>query len=422
MIAPVLPHKAIILSPLEKVVFFCTALLFFTPLLPRVAANVILAIFVVLCIVQFFTQKVKTFHTRFFIVSSLLFIVLAASLIYTDNLEYGFKKLITALPLIIIPLALSLWSPRIIKYLKKNLNKLLYVYLLAIIGLSLMTIIEYREYIMSPSDFHNLIIKNGLAIGMEALYYSFHLAIALIITVHLFWSNRTFYKQALLVLLMVIFSALLLMLSFKSTIISFIVAFGLYALKINHYKVWTLFTSILIVVISLLTFSKSFNRQFADLFFMKNKADIEYAEIKKTIQLCAIELAPRAGFIGFGIGDGKAELIACYDGKNNVLKNNSYNSHNQYLGIYLNVGFIGLIAFAVHYFTLLFLGLNKKNHLGTSMLILLAVFMLAENILEREQGVYYFALFLGILFLNDFKISSKYDMVLSHEKVLDSLS
>ena len=407
---------------MENVIFYSLGFLFITPLLPRTIANVVLGLFVLLCVINFIVAVSKSFGTGIFVISSLLFLVFTVSLTYTDNLDYGIKKVTTALPLLLLPLSLAMWTPALLAALKKHLNKLLYIYVGSIILVSLFTVFEFREEVLSPGKFHAAVLASGLSIGMDALYYSFHLAMALISTVYLFWSNRTFYKQLLLVVAMAGLSILLLMLSFKSTIIAFIIAFGLFALKINHYKVWTLFTSILILVIGLVTFSTGFNKQFADLIFVKNQSDMEYAEIKKTIQLCVVELAPEAGLFGFGIGDGKQELIACYNGKNQALKNSSYNSHNQYLGIYLKVGLVGLLALAVHLLTLLFLGLNRKNHLGTSVLILIGIFMLAENILEREQGVYYFAVFLGVLFLNDFKKSPKNDMVLSHEKVLDSLN
>jgi len=409
-----------IFSLSEKFILIITALLFFTPVLPRFICNVLLGIFIASSILNFFQNKDRVFNLRYLLMSCAIFIVLALSLVYTENMDYGIKKVTTTLPLIVIPLSLALWTPKLIASFKVFINKFLFFYVLSVLLLSLITLYQFKETLWSPDLFRRALLSNNLFNDMEALYYSFHLAMALMVLLHLFWSSLTFWRQLLLVVIMCALAPLLISLSFKSTILSFLVAFGLYSLKINHYKVWTLFAAALITVVGLVSLSTDFNKRFANLFFIKDASEIEYAEIKKTIQVCAIELAPEAGLFGFGIGDGKQQLINCYKGKNQTLVNYSYNSHNQYIGLYLKVGFIGLLIFAIYLFSFLYVGLTQKNHLGTSILIFISIFMLAENIIEREQGVYYFALFLGFLFLNNFKISKKYDMILSHEKVLRS--
>ncbi|WP_157111636.1 O-antigen ligase family protein [Nonlabens spongiae] len=369
---------------------------------------------------NFLLNKDRVVNLRFLLLGCSIFIFLAFSLLYTEDFEYGVKKVTTSLPLVVVPLSLSLWTPKLIAAFKVFINKFLFVYVLSVLLLSLITIYQFRDTLWSTDLFRQSLLKNNLFVGMEALYYSFHLALALMVLVHLFWSSLKFWRQLLLVVLMCALAPILISLSFKSAILSFLVAFGLYSLKINHYKVWTLFAAALTIIVGLISFSKDFNQRFADLFFVKDSSEIEYAEIKKTIQVCAIELAPEAGLFGYGVGDGKQKLIDCYKGKNQTLALNSYNSHNQYIGLYLKIGFLGLLVFAIYLFSLLYTGLTQKNHLGTSILIFIGIFMLAENIIEREQGVYYFALFLGFLFLNNFKIPKKYDMILSHEKVLRS--
>lgn len=392
------------------------------PLLPKIAGNLMIGFFIIVSIVTYFNTFNRRFNWKFFIVISLLYFSYIGSLLYSENMEYALRKLSTASPLIFFPLSFSLFSPVLIDLIKKQVKNYTKVYVGSIVLLSLIVIIDNFNVIHDLELFHDQILEQGTVVGMDALYLSLHISLALISSVYLYFLSKKVWKAVVSIMIISILFVLLLILSFKSAIISFTVAFGLYALMVNKTKLWTLFMSATVLVIGLLTFSSSFNEKFNRLLIVKDSAHMEYAEIKNTIQSCSIELIPEAGLFGFGLGDGKEELINCYDGKNSSLKNASYNSHNQYLSVFLNVGLFGLILFAFSLFALLSTGLNHRNYLGIAILILFCVFMLAENVLERQQGVVYFALFLNLFFVGNFKRSALNPLVLSHEKVLDSLN
>ena len=406
----------------HKAVLYAIYGLFLMPLLPKIAGNLIIGVFIIVSIVAYFNTLKRQFNWKFFIVISLLYFSYIGSLFYSENMEYALRKLSTASPLILFPLSLSLFSSSLVELVKKETKNYIKVYVGSIVLLSLIVIVDNFKVIHDLELFHDQILDKGTVVGMDALYLSLHIALALIATVYLYFLSQKVWKAIVAILTISILFVLLLILSFKSAIISFTVAFGLYALMVNKTKLWALFMSATVLVIGLLTFSSSFNENFNRLLIVKDSANMEYAEIKKTIQSCSIELIPEAGLLGFGLGDGKEELINCYDGKSSSLKNASYNSHNQYLSIFLNVGLFGLILFAFSLFALLSTGLNHRNYLGIAILVLFGVFMLAENVLERQQGVVYFALFLNLLFIGNFKRPVLKPLILSHEKVLESLN
>ena len=146
-----------------------------------------------------------------------------------------------------------------------------------------------------------------------------------------------------------------------------------------------------------------------------------YNEVKETVKKCSVDLVPKAGFWGYGIGDGKKELMSCYAQYNSDLETISYNSHNQYLSILIHTGFLGILAFGITMFVLLFMGLNSKNYLGIAFLILFGMFMTAENILERQHGVIYFSLLINFLFASNFTNRKPKQRELSHEEMMDAL-
>jgi O-antigen ligase len=187
----------------------------------------------------------------------------------------------------------------------------------------------------------------------------------------------------------------------------------------NKLKLWILFGAGLTLMITTIVFSPQVNERFSQLLIIKNgNFNGDSGTIRSNLNECTIELLPDAGFLGYGIGDGKTQLQDCFNSVNSDLAYMSYNTHNQYLSIVMNVGFIGLVIFLGSLFILSIISLNKKNYLAITMLILLAVWMLAENILERQGGVMFFSLFTGFLFVLNFKSIGAGSFVLSHERVM----
>lgn len=70
------------------------------------------------------------------------------------------------------------------------------------------------------------------------------------------------------------------------------------------------------------------------------------------------------------------------------------NTHNQFLGTYLNSGIIGSILLLG--FLVLQIKANRKDFIKTAMVVVLLLFLIVENVLYRQMGVYLFALIIAI--------------------------
>lgn len=101
---------------------------------------------------------------------------------------------------------------------------------------------------------------------------------------------------------------------------------------------------------------------------------------------------------GVGIGDVKTELMKEYirQGDQNLIQSH-YNVHNQYLEILMENGIIGLTLFLSILGVMLYIAFSKRNTLYYLFTIMILIFFLFETVMERLQGVSFFALFSFLL-------------------------
>ena len=84
------------------------------------------------------------------------------------------------------------------------------------------------------------------------------------------------------------------------------------------------------------------------------------------------------------------------DAEKNRFITKNYNTHNQYINELLRGGVIGLLLLIIPQIILLYTNLKKNNTLSLMFLIAIISFCLVENILDRQVGVYLYALLLSL--------------------------
>lgn len=83
------------------------------------------------------------------------------------------------------------------------------------------------------------------------------------------------------------------------------------------------------------------------------------------------------------------------DVKNRFVKKN-YNTHNQFLSELIRGGVLGLFLFIFPIIIAIKENIKKKNIINISILVSIVLFLLVENLLERQIGVYLLAIVLTI--------------------------
>lgn len=126
----------------------------------------------------------------------------------------------------------------------------------------------------------------------------------------------------------------------------------------------------------------------------------EEVNFRYGIYHCVIIILKENWIIGVGPGNVQKKLDNCYSGytyKNyDDYSKIEYNSHNQYLDIWLKYGIFGLILF----FVFLLWGMKNINILYGIFLFIIMTAMLTENIFDRQLGVVFFTLFNTLFFIN----------------------
>jgi len=120
---------------------------------------------------------------------------------------------------------------------------------------------------------------------------------------------------------------------------------------------------------------------------------------------CAYQLSKYDGAMIKGLGFLKTNemMETCYEttiddkSKRNWFTTQRYNTHNQYIDIYLGAGIIALVLLIMGILTLLIR--NRKQFYPTALMVTFITFALVENVFHRQIGAYYIGFILLTLLI-----------------------
>lgn len=118
------------------------------------------------------------------------------------------------------------------------------------------------------------------------------------------------------------------------------------------------------------------------------------ANIRIGIYLCSWQLLKENWVKGVGPGQLQKALNYCYSAyPAKVYDNKNYNTHNEFLNSWLSLGIAGFIAFIMTLIFPLFYALKQKDYLYAGFLVFFFICCMTENLLSRQMGVVFYALF-----------------------------
>ncbi len=186
----------------------------------------------------------------------------------------------------------------------------------------------------------------------------------------------------------------------------------------NKKIVFITLAAIVIVVIGAFTLNDNLSKRFLYLKYGDGGQSVVermYKQEPRTIiWACAKKIIQEGEniLLGSGFTTTEENLIACYASDIMVNKERQqwflarkYNSHNQFIDIYLSAGIVSFVLF-VSLFVYLFFK-HRKNFFLTAIVISIVSFGLIENFLHRQIGGYYFGAVLIFLLLHEFKNPEK---------------
>lgn len=382
----------------------------------------------VLIAISFFTVLIDRDFFSFFsflklnklnILMLVFFGVILLSFSYSNNIPEGLKAVETKFSLLVFPIFLPfIFNPH--SRLKKQIISVFIFSGLIYILLSYFT--ATLSYLNTGNTSEFFYEELGAKLWMSnnfthPTYFSFFynilfaiLGLKLIHNAMSLWS-KTFYVFSMSLVMIFI-----LMLNSKFGILALVIN-GVVLLvfyMLNSKKIiipLTLMTGFMIlVVVSVATITPLKNRFIETYSKLSGQHDGESSTDTRTkVWETTIELIKENPFIGVGAGDLRDELSKKYEEKGyQNLKEHNYDSHQQFLQTYAELGIAGIATLFSLFLVLFIKSVKDKNELLFMFTLLLFFFGVVESMLERQAGIVVFAFFATLLFqYNPFSKSPK---------------
>lgn len=359
-------------------------------------------------IYRIITPKKIIFKKTFFIVSSIYFI-LFLSVLFSEDKTRGLKKMETTLSLLTFPIIFYLLLGKsIVDFIKVKsfFLKTYYVSCLIFTSISfyLFEIYENSKYLTKDSNFFRIAILDNQYIGEHPIYVSIFIAIAIIFGFSFFDKERKISSTNILIALAQCYLIiLLLMLMSKGIILSLFMVFIIKLLKQKIVTKIHVF-SILLILTTFFVFIPSKNNRFKEIMDINsyrkldenNSTSIRFINYK-----CGLKSLIKSPIFGYGIGDVQDQMDLCYQEENINFPKKRYNTHNQYIFIWLSSGIIGFLTFIGILFYFFKKSIQYKDEMMFSLLVLYSFAFLFENVLSRQSGVIFFCFILNYFLWNN---------------------
>ena len=371
--------------------------------LPFNYRNSHLVILLISAIIMLFIKSIKNNRAALiqFSINGSLFGLMLLSFLYTENTTYGLERLTGMASLLIVPFVFY------VAYCCKDYNiqkthlKIISLYffsnILFFTVFMLISYFKFENFFQHTPEFFNS--KLG-RYSIHPQYASLNLIISLILSISVY----QFSKSALSKTIVMICSCLALMFLFvfsrKLTILLIPVLFiiNLSFASFNNRKLY--FLILFFLLFSATFFIDPIKVRYLDLYsLISSPSQNDSSSIVQRLRLlnCSIEAIKSNPIFGIGIGDVKELMKQC----NMAGQSKLINSHNQFLGVWLSCGILGLLSLITMIYTNLSRGLRTKDIIYVLTMASFVSIMLVENYLERQDGVLPATFFINYLaFLN----------------------
>lgn len=389
------------------------------PIIPNKSKGLFIVIIFLISLNYFILDKKKETYLRLLFVNSILLFSYIFSLLYTSDLSYAFRKLGPGISIIIFPLIFTIFLGSF-NIKKKVIDQTLKLFSISTL-LYMIIFIMYLYFVIQPNNlkidylsvnYLRYFLREMPVIGRHPIYASLYIGVSIIYLISQIYSsykkNKIYFFTILIIFSFLAFS--LFLISSKSAIIFLLVT--AFAIGFNHFKsklyktifITTFFISLVVIII----FIPRVNSRFKELLESKTYSSENIdkhnsSQIRVAIWQIAFEKIKTAPLLGYGIGDVKSVLSEGYKEKSPALLENDYNSHNQYLGIWLGTGLIGLILFLYFLYFNNSLAFNSKDVLFLAIVIFFSLHFLTENILERQTGAILFFFLINLFSTYNYK-------------------
>lgn len=338
----------------------------------------------------------------------LYFVIMAITLLYSDNISYGLILLKRSLPLLLFPI-IFFFIREDSTIIKKLFNFLVFGLIITFfINLVWATyssisikngVLDFDTSIQGGYSFWKSFSHGGnYYIGgkFSRLVHPSYVSLYILVVLVYYLKNKLALKKQI-----ILFNVLFLYLFLLSSKIAFIILLITSVLLIykendknRKYIMIVGFITGLIVFVSNPRMMHFYSR-LEEFDYKTNDKNAASEQSRLLTWNASIKLIENAPLFGYGVGDSNDVLIHKYK-ELNYLTNyqNEYNAHNQYFQTYLQSGIIGFLVLITVF---IFLGFRKRNHYEFSIFLILFISLLFESMLVRFNGIVFYSIIIPLL-------------------------
>lgn len=390
------------ISSLYEYVFYILCL--FLPLsdLAKAVPNLLI---IVLIVLFFFLQPLKLLKEPFHKSFKILLILISLMLLLTI-IELRWEDLKILSRILLIPLIIILSKPI------KNTTNILYSFLigsLILLSISVINIVSFyleHHFISFNTGDH----INDLLAG-ERPYVGFTYLFGICTSLHLYPLTKSATLKYIHTAIILFFSMFIILISARIALLSLLFISLLYIFRTTKKK-YLLYKFLFIsgILFTIFAFSKNLQQRF----FISPQEILSSqslsAEPRFHIWSCAFSIDQnfKTLLLGSGFTGTENKLTDCYTERDSFLSQSQkewfvsaqFNTHNQFIGVYLSFGIVTLIVFIMFFYFLFKESLKRKTMLNYFLILFL--FCITENILHRQLGCMLMALVLVNIYKNNY--------------------
>ena len=373
-------------------------------------------------------RNVKLGSIKPLLIQSSLFILIFIYTIFIDRSKEAHFFLERSLSLIIFPIGFY-YNP--IQFNSKQLNSIKLTFsgasLLIVLICSIFAFIDLFQYV-GPNKICNntselinhpsfqFSYRRSFEIFSELhpTYASMYLGLSVIFILDLLILNLSIWSKKLIGIGFLVIGIILLLMAFLASrtpfaatiMVSMLLVFM--RLKKKIYFVYALASALLLSMVlyfSVPSFSARLSQISISNTSIPNESGVgDSFNMRSGILHCSLELIQQNWLMGVGPGKAQEKLDNCYmEIAPKVYEGFHFNTHNQFLGYWLEIGILGIFTLFFILFTISVQGIKTHNLISLFVCVFFAICFLTENIMVRQQGIVAVAFFLNLFYFSDYK-------------------
>ncbi|WP_165388980.1 O-antigen ligase family protein [Aquimarina brevivitae] len=346
-------------------------------------------------------------ENRVLLLFPIYFLILCASLLYTQNINEGVELIVRSISLLFFPI--------IFLFVKEDAAtvKRLFDFLLAGLLISFGINISIGGYQIYETVKEQLVLNNDFEETISSLLYALklggtyllesdfsalvnpnYISLYILLVLSYYLKNKLTTKTQSIILF-ILFTYLFLLASRAAYLILFIMCL---MLAINIKDKGKRYLIVMMMILGSIIFLGN-----ARILNNSKKNSVQTVSRSTSIENtrlltwhAAWQLMEESPFIGYGVGDAQQKLIDKYKDLN-YLKNyqNRYNAHNQFLQTYLQTGIIGFGVLVAIFIYLSIRMQRSRNEFVVFLVLTISIFF--ESMLVRFNGIVFLSIIIPLL-------------------------